>query len=291
VEEVWTPGTRQAAAGCRSGCQSSFLGCASAAPYAGGCIGGVAAGHAAGDLGGPGSTFDQEYAARNKDLDEDPHDSESRKSRLSAFFLFMMCFPAVAAFVLMVQNWADPLVLLVPPQDAQQVQQVFFGGNPWLVSCITTKAGKKAAAGSKLPKVLEKAAELLRPQGVRVARVHCWEPLPTQKGKRTLAKRFGFRDKPPVVMVSLGRGQPSFISASGLKAEALAAKVLATVGAASSDLAASLRFHEAEIGPSGGRVEKVGKRPQEDDDGDEVPLESEAESPEVEEDDVNLDDE
>lgn len=92
-----------------------------------------------------------------------------------------------------------------------------------MVSCITNKSATKP------PRVLEAAAEVLRPRGVRVARVHCWHPIETKKGKRTLAQRFGFREKPPVVMATNGKAPPTFLAATGLNAEALAAKVLAAV--------------------------------------------------------------
>lgn len=169
-------------------------------------------------------SFEEEYARANRDLDEEPANLQNRKTWLSLIFLVLMTGPAVAAFFLTAKEWVDPLVRLVPPDDAAQVQDIFFGGKAWLVSCVTVKS-----AAAKAPQVLEAAAEVLRPRGVKVARVHCWEPIETKKGQRTLAQRFGFRDKPPVVMATKGKGQPSFLSATGLPAEALAAKVLAAV--------------------------------------------------------------
>merc|ERR1711939_587435 len=106
----------------------------------------------------------------------------------------------------MVQAWVSPAIRLVAPQDIAQVENIFFGEKPWLVSCVT-----KRSAQAKPPKVLEEAAEALSAHGVSVARVHCWEQIQTKRGPQTLAKRFGFRDKPPITMVSHGKGPPSLI--------------------------------------------------------------------------------
>mmetsp|Transcript_16175 Transcript_16175/g.30440 ORF Transcript_16175/g.30440 Transcript_16175/m.30440 type:complete len:181 (+) Transcript_16175:3-545(+) len=149
------------------------------------------------------------------------------------------------------------MVRLVPPDDAKQIQEIFFGGNSWLVSCVTNKT-----AASEPPSILQAAAELLRPRGVRVARVHCWEPLETKKGRRTLAQRFGFRDKPPVVMATKGKGSPSLLVAKGLQAEELAAKALAAVIPDASDQHESPTVRDGSRGKSGHRVEKVGRRPE-----------------------------
>ena len=170
------------------------------------------------------ATFEEEYARANRDLDEEPANLESRKTWLSLIFLVLIVGPAVATFFITAKDWADPLIRVVPPDDSKQVQDIFFGGNAWLISCVTVKS-----AAAKPPSTLQAAAELLRPRGVRVARVHCWEPLETKKGLRSLAQRFGFRDKPPVVMATRGKGTPTLLAATGLQPEALAAKVLAAV--------------------------------------------------------------
>ena len=172
----------------------------------------------------PGASFEEEYAQANKDLDEEPANLQQRKTWLSLIFLVLFVGPAVATFFMTAKDWADPLIRVVPPDDSKQVQDIFFGGHAWLVSCVTLKS-----AAAKPPAALQGAAELLRPRGVRVARVHCWEPLETKKGLRSLAQRFGFREKPPVVMATRGKGSPTLLAATGLQAEALAAKVLAAV--------------------------------------------------------------
>lgn len=174
-------------------------------------------------LGEADATFEEEYARLNSDLDEEPANSHRWKAWLSMCFLVLITGPAIAAFFLTAKEWVDPLVRFVPADDAEQVKEIFFGGTAWLVSCVTNKSATKP------PKVLEAAAQVLRPRGVRVARVHCWHPLDTKKGKRTLAERFGFRNKPPVVMATTGKGPPTFVAATGLPADALAAKVLAAV--------------------------------------------------------------
>mmetsp|Transcript_56958 Transcript_56958/g.133607 ORF Transcript_56958/g.133607 Transcript_56958/m.133607 type:complete len:360 (-) Transcript_56958:25-1104(-) len=204
------------------------------------------------------ATFEEEYARANKDLDEEPANLQQRKTWLSLIFLVLIVGPAMATFFITAKDWADPLVRVVPPGDSKQVQDIFFGGNAWLVSCVTSKT-----AAAKAPSVLQAAAELLRPRGVRVARVHCWEPLETKKGLRSLAQRFGFRDKPPVVMATRGQGSPTLLAATGLRAEALAAKVLAAVIPEESATLKAYTVREGSHGRSGNRVERVGKRPAE----------------------------
>lgn len=181
------------------------------------------------------STFEEEYAKINRDLDEEPANLHRWRAWLSMFFLVVMTGPPIAAFFLTAKEWVDPLVRFVPADDSEQVKDIFFGGTAWLVSCITNKSATKP------PRVLEAAAEVLRPRGVRVARVHCWHPIETKKGKRTLAQRFGFREKPPVVMATNGKAPPTFLAATGLNAEALAAKVLAAVIPDAELLKASIR--------------------------------------------------
>ncbi|CAJ1437208.1 unnamed protein product [Effrenium voratum] len=201
-----------------------------------------------------GATFEEEYAQVNRDLDEP--ENPQRRTWLSLVFLVLFTTPAIAASFLTAREWADPLVRIVAPDDTDQVQDIFFGGAAWLVSCVTRKSPEKA------PAVLTAAAELLRPRGVKTARVHCWELLETKKGPRTLAHRFGFRDKPPVVMATKGKGQPVLLAATGLQAEELAAKVLAAV---IPDEAGAPEASVREPGRSGRRAERVGKRPTESD--------------------------
>ncbi|CAK9091420.1 unnamed protein product [Durusdinium trenchii] len=229
----------------------------------------------------PSPTFDEEYMRMNRDLDEEPANLQRWKAWLSLVFLVLITGPAVVAFFLTAQEYVDPLVRLVGPEDSQQVNEIFFGGNPWLISCVTEKTAHK-----KPPRVLEAAAEVLRPRGVRVARVHCWEPLETKKGRQTLAQRFGFRSSPPVVMASSGGGKPSFLAATGLSAEALAAKVLAEV------IPEAATVPKAQVkdrrSTSQSRREPVGRRPES---GAEEDISSNDVHEEVlqEEEDVNLD--
>ena len=147
---------------------------------------------------GADATFEEEYAQANKDLDEEPANLQQRKTWLSLIFLVLIVGPAIATFFITAKDWADPLVRVIPPDDAKQVQDIFFGGNAWLVSCVTKKS-----AAAKPPSTLQAAAELLRPRGVRVARVHCWELLETKKGLRSLAQRFGFRETGRFLKMSL----------------------------------------------------------------------------------------
>lgn len=115
-------------------------------------------------------THPEEYMRMNRDLDEEPANLQRWKAWLSLVFLVLITGPAVVAFFLTAQEYVDPLVRLVGPEDSQQVNEIFFGGNPWLISCVTEKTAHK-----KPPRVLEAAAEVLRPRGVRVARVSLGE--------------------------------------------------------------------------------------------------------------------
>lgn len=226
------------------------------------------------------STFEEEYAKINRDLDEEPANLHRWRAWLSMFFLVVMTGPPIAAFFLTAKEWVDPLVRFVPADDSEQVKDIFFGGTAWLVSCITNKSATKP------PRVLEAAAEVLRPRGVRVARVHCWHPIETKKGKRTLAQRFGFREKPPVVMATNGKAPPTFLAATGLNAEALAAKVLAAVIPDAELPKASIRDGKRSTSR---RVDPVGKRPEKMEEN--LENEEAAEGFEVvqEEEDINLD--
>ena len=150
--------------------------------------------------------------------------TKSWKAFLGLVFLVLFGAPSLVAAVLMAQDWMDPPLRLVAPGDARAIESVFAGGRPWLVSCVTPKS-----AAAPPPKVLVKVAERLRPDGVRVARVHCWEPLPGQGPPTTLAAKYGLRGRPPVVMVTAGQGPPRLLAASNLKAKALAKKVLAAL--------------------------------------------------------------
>jgi len=55
------------------------------------------------------------------------------------------------------------------------------------------------------------AQRILWQTGAKAVRVHCGEPLPLHKGVWALAQRFGFREKPPVLMATSGRGQPQLL--------------------------------------------------------------------------------
>ena len=142
--------------------------------------------------------------------------TKSWKAFLGLVFLVLFGAPSLVAAVLMAQDWMDPPLRLVAPGDARAIESVFAGGRPWLVSCVTPKS-----AAAPPPKVLVKVAERLRPDGVRVARVHCWEPLPGQGPPTTLAAKYGLWGRPPVVMVTGGQGPPRLLAATTLKAKAL----------------------------------------------------------------------
>ena len=145
---------------------------------------------------------------------------------LSLVFLFLVAGPATLAGGLMVYDWLDPPLRLVAAGDAAQVRRIFSGGEPWLVTCVTEKTARATP-----PKALARAAELLRGDGVRVARVHCWAPSDAFDPPKSPAARFGLKSRPPVALVTRGEGEPVTVAASGLQPKALAAKVRKTLKA------------------------------------------------------------
>jgi len=164
-----------------------------------------------------------------QELREDREFKQERSRCRSCIFVFFLlmglagpfCAVAIQGLVA-AQEWLRaPAIVVVEPRDTAQIEKIFFGGNPWMVSCVTAKS-----ALLKPPATLEKTAALLLPEGVRVARVHCWELIQTRKGKQTLAQRFGLGKKPPVVMVTTGKGKPKLLVSSGLSAEELARRAL-----------------------------------------------------------------
>mmetsp|Transcript_14073 Transcript_14073/g.38492 ORF Transcript_14073/g.38492 Transcript_14073/m.38492 type:complete len:364 (+) Transcript_14073:30-1121(+) len=170
-----------------------------------------------------------EWRKVDAELARDAPTAELRRSRLSAFFLFLFVAPTAIGTCILLKEWLEgPLITLVPLGEAAQTENIFSGGKPWLVACVTSKSAK-----AKPPKTLLKAAELLRPKGMRVARLHCWEPLESTHGGESLARRFGFRDRPPVVMASRGTGAPQMLSATGLSAKELARKAWEAASGAS----------------------------------------------------------
>jgi hypothetical protein len=193
-------------------------------------------------------------AAADAELDVEPVGSYKRSCLRAALMLLLVSGTGGVGFVtaaLKAYDWLRPLVTVVNPGDVRETERIFFGGEPWLVSCVTTQSVKKAP-----PKVLVEAAEILRPHGMRVARVHCWEPVETRHGPQTLASRFGFRNKPPVVMSTLGKGRPQFLVSSGVGPQQLASSALDAV-----TRAARPEWSEKVGARPHGRRERVGKRP------------------------------
>lgn len=141
-----------------------------------------------------------------------------RRNYLGCFVLLLIGLPGCIASLLLLQEMVDPAVRRVAPADVATVQSIFFGGQPWVVYCVD---GRTGASAQHLP-LLNKAAEILRPEGIRVAEVHCWVPLPTKAGTRTLAERFRFRHSPPVVMLASGREKPRFLHSQPGSARQLA---------------------------------------------------------------------
>eukprot|EP00931_Biecheleriopsis_adriatica_P089895 TRINITY_DN63967_c0_g1_i1.p1 TRINITY_DN63967_c0_g1~~TRINITY_DN63967_c0_g1_i1.p1 ORF type:complete len:344 (-),score=62.40 TRINITY_DN63967_c0_g1_i1:4-1035(-) len=196
-----------------------------------------------------------------------------RRARLSFCFLVLTVAPALVTGFLFLQDFLNPLVLKVAEHDAERVQELFFGGGAWLVYCVNRRT---FSSGEHL-KVLTQAAEGLRHHGVRTAEVHCWTPLPTRKGPRTLAKRFRFRDSPPAVLFVSGQKKqsPQMLSAD-LSAEGLQRQVLNIMKRqANSAQPDSPRQRPASERPSkNGRQEYVGKRSAESDEDADTPFDT-----------------
>lgn len=179
--------------------------------------------------------------------------ADARRSRLSFIFLLLIAGPGSIATLMKIQDWwKQPTVHLIPAGDSALVERIFSGGQPWLVSCVTRKSGQ-----SQPPKALVQAASLLQPEGIRVARLHCWETLELRGKRETLASRYGFRSKPPVVMVSRGMGTPVLLASKGLTGDQLAAQ--ASNAATSGNTARPTAGAQEATRPRG-RREAVGKR-------------------------------
>lgn len=242
------------------------------------------------------ATSESMYLPEDENLAETPKDA-NRRAWLSFCFLIMMVGPACGAGMMLLQEFFAPAILRVAPDDVSAVQNVFFGGDPWLVFCVN----KRTASNSDHVPALTKASERLRPHRVRIAEIHCWTPLPTKKGPRTLARRFKFRDKPPVALFVSKRHKPKHLNVQELDADKLVQQVLREVNPAN-------EFSGQTFGGTHGRKgsgtrktrpkqrDRVGRRPE-----DEVHVATEdegANEPEAEvrlsndedEDIVNLDD-
>jgi len=143
----------------------------------------------------------------DKELDQPmPKKVKEKRRSLGWFVLILLFLMPALAFLWVLPNvfvFFEPGVRTVGADDLPTVKTIFHGNTPAMVSCVTREGAKKAAS----PVLLE-AQRLLQKSDVKVFRVHCWEPLPLQKGVQTLAQRFGLRDAPPVVLATTGRGKP-----------------------------------------------------------------------------------
>lgn len=158
----------------------------------------------------------------------DALDESRRRNRFRCLFvLLLITLPSCIAAVLLTWEQLDPAVQRVAPDDAATVQKIFFGGQPSAVYCVKDQKG----SGTHHLPLLNKAAEILRPEGIKVAEVHCWTPLPMKKGPRTLASRFGFGDQPPVILFASGKDRPTLLDSRtiGYDASALVRQVRGAV--------------------------------------------------------------
>lgn len=90
------------------------------------------------------------------------------------------------------------------PLDTAKMKDVLFGGDPWVVYCVDN-----VTVNQRLPKFLEEGAELLHSEGVKLAVIPCWEKMASGK---TLADRFKFRPKPPVMFSVVNGDSPKLLN-------------------------------------------------------------------------------
>lgn len=236
-------------------------------------------------------TSDEDLQCKNASADDtsdiDPlletPKTTRRRSNLSLFFLFLIVAPTCGAIFQFLLEYVNPLVLKVQPHDAETIKKVFFGGDSWVVYCVN-----KRIDGGVHTQMLQKAAQILRPEGIHVAEVHCWIPLPTRKGPRTLAQRFRFRDSPPVAMMVTKGTKPRLLNAQDLTVDGLVHQIRHP-----SNGSAPRRASRSSNSRKNGRRDSVGQRPQEEAEIDEITKPQPAVAEEVIEDEdaevVNLD--
>eukprot|EP00928_Gymnodinium_smaydae_P100153 TRINITY_DN975_c0_g5_i1.p1 TRINITY_DN975_c0_g5~~TRINITY_DN975_c0_g5_i1.p1 ORF type:complete len:444 (+),score=92.37 TRINITY_DN975_c0_g5_i1:190-1521(+) len=100
-------------------------------------------------------------------------------------------------------------VHVVDVHDTAKLKSVLFGGDPWLVYCVTNQTQNE-----RMPKVLEDSARTLYGNiGVSVAALKCWDQ--TESG-RSVAQRFKLRTSPPLAFFVANGNTPRVVNFVGL---------------------------------------------------------------------------
>lgn len=84
-------------------------------------------------------------------------------------------------------------------EDEAWVKEVFFGGRPWVLHCLDTRATVR----QEVPEVLKDSAFKLRHMAT-FGTINCWDRLP--QSQKTLAQRFSL-PKPPLTL-AVANGDP-----------------------------------------------------------------------------------
>jgi len=109
-------------------------------------------------------------------------------------------------------------VTMLELQDTVKLKEVLFGGEPWLIYCVTNDTRKH-----RLPRVLEEHAHTVKSSiGLNIGVLSCWDQ--TDSG-RSIAQRFKLSLRPPLSFVVANGNKPSIVNLGGVsKAEDLERK-------------------------------------------------------------------
>lgn len=143
-----------------------------------------------------------------------------RKKNAGLAAIFFMCGIGLLNFLSTVLGFiAGNGVIFLDVQDTAQLKNVLFGGDPWLVYCVT-----KETESHRLPLVLEDSSRSLGSSlGVKVGVLRCWDATSTG---RSVASRFKLRDSPPLAFVVANGNKPRSLNMVGVsKAEELEKKI------------------------------------------------------------------
>jgi len=124
--------------------------------------------------------------------------------------LFMMCGAGFFQFVSAVYGFVRGNgIENVDIKDTAAVKSVLFGGDPWLVYCVSNET-----LYQRLPKVLEEGAfTLWSSHSMRTGILDCFTP--TESG-RSVAERFDFNRKPPLSFVVANGNKPRILNLAGI---------------------------------------------------------------------------
>lgn len=143
-----------------------------------------------------------------------------RKRCAGITIISCMCGVGFVSFVSTVLKFlAGTGITVIDVQDSVKLKSVLFGGDPWLIYCVT-----KETENLRLPSVLEASSRSLYSNiGVQVGVLRCWDEMATG---RSVAKRFKLRDSPPLAFLVANGNQPRVVNFVGVsKLEDLERKI------------------------------------------------------------------